>query len=116
MTSANTLEQQKMKAAYEGCDAEVKPAANVWRGPDPVSVPDQVEFLKGEGFIVLRQALDRKGVDELLLELDRLAQSHALLPRIRDGLDLEPRRGVVHASFTGFVLRSCAPRWLPCGP
>jgi ectoine hydroxylase-related dioxygenase (phytanoyl-CoA dioxygenase family) len=92
MTSANTLEQPKMKAAYVGCDAEVKPASNVWRGPDPTSVPEQVEFLKREGFIVLRRVLDRKGVDELLLELDRLAHSYALLPRIRDGLDLEPRQ------------------------
>ena len=91
MTSAISRSAD-LAASYAGHDAEVKPAAGVWNGPDPVDPKEQLEFFRREGFLVLRSVLSAEGVQDLYRELDRLAQSYATLPRIRDGIDLEPRQ------------------------
>jgi ectoine hydroxylase-related dioxygenase (phytanoyl-CoA dioxygenase family) len=71
---------------------EVKPAAGVWRGPDPTDLDQQVKQFHELGFVILRGVLNRNELAELDRELNRLAENHATLPRIREGFDLEPRQ------------------------
>jgi ectoine hydroxylase-related dioxygenase (phytanoyl-CoA dioxygenase family) len=72
--------------------AEVKPAAGVWRGPDPQTLEEQVAFFHEQGFVILRSVLTPAEIDELERELERLAEQHTTLPRIREGFDLEPNQ------------------------
>jgi len=78
------------RAAYD--PAEVKPAAGVWTQPMPEGLKAQTEFFHREGFLILRNLLGPAELAELDAELNRLAQAHATLPRIREGFDLEPRQ------------------------
>ncbi len=87
MTTSPTYGQ----LATEG-SIDVKPAAGVWTGPDPVDHAAQASFFAENGFLILRGALSAAEVAQLKRELDRLAENHATLPRIREGFDLEPRQ------------------------
>jgi len=70
----------------------VAPAAGVWTEAMPESPDEQLAFFKREGFLIIRNLLTQDEVAQLKDELDRLAQNHASLPRIREGFDLEPNR------------------------
>jgi len=71
---------------------EVLPAAGVWTDPMPEAFEDQLDFFRREGFLILRQTISDSEITQLKSELERLAQQHATLPRIREGFDLEPRQ------------------------
>ncbi|MCC6579147.1 MAG: phytanoyl-CoA dioxygenase family protein [Phycisphaeraceae bacterium] len=86
-----TPETPAMSTAAE-MKIPVKPAASVWRGPDPVNLDEQVRFFHENGFVILRNVIGKPELDELDRELNRLAEQHATLPHIREGYNLEPRQ------------------------
>jgi phytanoyl-CoA hydroxylase len=69
---------------------DVRPAAAVWRGPNPVARAEQVACFEREGFVVLERVLGAAELAELDRETRRMVESHASLPRIRAGFELEP--------------------------
>jgi len=73
-------------------DGIVKPATGVWTEPMPATREGKVEFFKREGFLVVPGVLSKAELEELDQELNRLAENHATLRRIREGFDLEPRQ------------------------
>lgn len=68
---------------------DVRPAAAVWSGRNPVQRDEQLEFFQREGFLVLEGALAPTELSELDREIRRLCEAHASLPRIRAGFELE---------------------------
>jgi len=70
----------------------VDPAAGVWTEPMPETLDEQLDFFRREGFLIIRNLLAPGEVDDLKAELERLAQNHESLPRIREGFDLEPNQ------------------------
>ncbi|HEY8154876.1 MAG TPA: phytanoyl-CoA dioxygenase family protein [Myxococcota bacterium] len=68
---------------------DVRPAASVWGGPNPVERDEQVACFQREGFVVLEGALGPAELEELDREIRRLSRDHASLPRIRAGFELE---------------------------
>ena len=63
--------------------------------------------------VVLRHLL---ALDQAFHDLVLVQQLLHIAQVLLQILELEPRRRVVHASFTGFVPRSYVPRWSSCGP
>src|SRR5262245_16862532 len=73
-------------------DDAVKPARNVWTDPMPTDRQEQVEFFRREGFLILRGVLSREELTELDNEINRMAENHQTLPKVREGFDLEPKQ------------------------
>lgn len=72
--------------------AEVRPAAGVWTDPMPEGRAAQADFFNREGFLILRNVLNRAEVAELESELDRIASNYMTMPKIREGIQLEPKQ------------------------
>ncbi|MFW6059609.1 MAG: phytanoyl-CoA dioxygenase family protein [Phycisphaeraceae bacterium] len=73
-------------------EVEVKPAAGVWDGRMPESLDEQVEFFKREGFLVLRNVLDRDDLEELDRALQDIIDRRESLTPVREGFDLEKKQ------------------------
>lgn len=82
--------EPKSKTLRDPKDVPVKPAARVWTEAMPENLEDQAEFLRREGFLILRGVLNRDELDELDREVARFVRDHAQLPRVREGFNLEP--------------------------
>ncbi len=77
---------------YKSEEIPVKPAAGVWRGPDPVSIPDRVTFFREQGFVILHNVLSSAELDELFAELDRIVENHRSLKSAREGFNPEQKQ------------------------
>ena len=84
--------ETQFKVNYEGVENEVKPAAGVWDEPMPETLEDKVEFFKREGFLILRNVLNRDELNELDGELIRIAEQADSLTPVREGFGLENKK------------------------
>jgi phytanoyl-CoA hydroxylase len=79
---------------------DVRPAAAIWRGPSPIQQAEQIAFFQREGFVVLEGVLGPADLEELDREIRRMIESHACLPRIGAGFELEPVQDAERAGPT----------------
>lgn len=88
MTQSNVQEPRPAKAKRE--ETVVKPAASVWTDPMPAARDEQIAFFKREGFLILPGTVDDGQMAELHDELQRFVEHPDNLPRVREGVMLEP--------------------------
>lgn len=74
----------------EEVPTDVAPAAGVLAGETPSEPVEQAGFFKEHGYLILRETLDRKMLNELDSELTRIARSYNHLKPVREGFDMEP--------------------------
>lgn len=79
-----------IKANYFGWKREVKPASRIWQSDFPTDPEGREDFYRREGFIVFRQLVSGRELEELRSEADRFARDYKHIPQVREGFDLEP--------------------------
>lgn len=80
----------EIKSNYFGWRQEVKPASKIWQGDFPTELRGQAEFYRREGFVVFRNLLSDRELEELRSEAARFQRDFKRIPSVREGFDLEP--------------------------